>query len=141
MKTLKQIVVIAVATGMIVVALPRPTAHATTIARGSSSSQGAAKRTQAPSYSSETSLRDGWQRAFAHSDTTGYEFPDEVEERTTWSLVKDVVLWLAVAGFVAFFIVQVFLTGDDDAPPEDEGGKEIPPTVNVNWRAAPNSTF
>lgn len=63
--------------------------------------------------------------AFAFGDTTEYEFPEEEEAKGLW---KDVALWVIVAGFVAFFIIKVFLEGEKDEAPEDDGGKEIPPT-------------
>jgi hypothetical protein len=63
---------------------------------------------------------------FAFADTTEYEFPEEEEGRE--HLWRDVALWVVVAGFVAFFVIKVFLQGDTDEPAEEKPGKEIPPT-------------
>lgn len=69
-------------------------------------------------------LSDGWQYAFASADTTDYEFPEEEEKR---NLVREVAMYVVIAGFVAFFIIKVFLEGDTDLPPSDNGGgKENP---------------
>ena len=63
--------------------------------------------------------------SLAHADTVGYEFPEDDEKPR--NVVKDVVLWTAVAGFVAFFIIKVFLEGDTDTPEPSSGGKDAPP--------------
>ena len=102
----KIVVVLTVAVALVVVALPRPKAVAAGLPQGASSPQGAVSRSRPQPAPKDVTLRDGWRSAFAHSDTTGYEFPDEVEEKSTFDLVKEIVLWAAVAGFVAFFIVK-----------------------------------
>jgi hypothetical protein len=69
----------------------------------------------------------GWSYGYALSDTIGYEFPDE-EEKGTFQLIKEVALWLVVAGFVAFFIIKVFLQGDTDEQDSRPPGKVVPTT-------------
>lgn len=69
-----------------------------------------------------------WNYRFAISDTTGYEFPEEEETEHVW---RDVVLWSVVAGFVAFFVIKVFLEGDTEEPEPEKPGKEIPPTTII----------
>ncbi|MDH3216670.1 MAG: hypothetical protein OEN01_10295, partial [Candidatus Krumholzibacteria bacterium] len=54
-----------------------------------------------------------WNQGIAAADTTGYEFPEEEEEK---HLIRRVALWVVVSGFVAFFIIKVFLQGDTDTP-------------------------
>ena len=66
--------------------------------------------------------------AFAFGDTTDYEFPEEEEAKGVW---RDVALWLVVAGVVAFFIVKVFLEGDEDEPEEEGGGGKPDPTTVI----------
>jgi len=65
--------------------------------------------------------------SYARSDTTGYEFPDE-EQSNTKKLIKDVAVWVVVAGFVAYFMIEVFLRGDTDQTPAPKQGKDIPPS-------------
>ena len=138
-----QIIVLTLSLCLIVVVLPRP-GHASILAPGEASADqaalGQASNTANSSGEESASLRDGWRRAFAHSDTTGYEFPEEDEVRTTAGLVKDVVIWTAIAVFVAFFIVNVFLKGDDPEQDDDDGGKVIPPfSINPAPAAPPPS--
>lgn len=61
----------------------------------------------------------------AHGDTVGYEFPEDEEKPR--NVVKDVIVWTAIAGFVAFFVIKVFLEGDTDTPEPPSGGKDAPP--------------
>lgn len=72
----------------------------------------------------------GWSYSYALGDTTIYDFPEE-DEKSTLQLVKEVTLWLVIAGFVGFFIVKVFLEGDKDQPPPDNPGKPVPPPSTV----------
>jgi len=65
------------------------------------------------------------EHGYAYGDTTEYDFPEDEENKHVW---RDVALWVIVAGFVAFFVIKVFLEGDTDETEEEEGGKEIPPT-------------
>lgn len=82
------------------------------------------------------SLR-GWSYGYAFADTTGYDFPEDTDEKSTMQLAKEVTLWLIVAGFVAYFIVQVFFEPEDqqtDTPPPgkpDPTGSaiEMPPAT------------
>jgi len=74
--------------------------------------------------------------AFAFGDTTDYEFPEEEEAKGVW---RDVALWLVVAGFVAFFIIKVFLEGEKDkSEGEGGGGKPDPTAIMVPPPALPS---
>lgn len=60
---------------------------------------------------------------FAQPDTTEFEFPEEEKNH----LVRDVTIFLIASAFVAYFIIKVFLEGDTEDVPEDEGnGKPTP---------------
>jgi hypothetical protein len=72
----------------------------------------------------------GWSYGYALGDTTIYDFPEE-DEKSTLQLVKEVTLWLVIAGFVGFFIVKVFLEGDKEQPPPDNPGKPVPTPSTV----------
>ncbi len=124
----KQMTVWAVTVGLVTLTLPRPSAGAGSVAPGAPTASGAAvaQFLEPVSGIRSANLRDGWRRAFAYSDTTGYEFPEDEVERTTKDLVKDVVLWTVVAGFMAFFIIKVFIEGDDPDPPDDPNSKPPP---------------
>ena len=88
-----------------------------------------------PSSSRDASMPGGIRHAYAFGDTTDdYEFPEEEESKHVW---RDVALWVIVAGFVAFFIVKVFLEGDEDESNTDDGGKDIPPTSFIAPQPAP----
>jgi len=63
--------------------------------------------------------------ALAQPDTTetGFEFPEEDKDH----LVCDVILFVVVAAFVAYFVIKVFLEGDtDDEGGDGDDGKTIP---------------
>jgi len=65
--------------------------------------------------------------ALAQTDTTegGFEFPEEEKSH----LVRDVIIFVVVSAFVAYFVIKVFLEGDtDDDGGDDGGGKPIPET-------------
>ena len=69
------------------------------------------------------------QHSLAYSDTTDdYPFPEEEEQKHLW---RDVAVWLIAAGFVAYFIIKVFLEGDKDQPPTQEPGKQPPPATLI----------
>ncbi len=70
--------------------------------------------------------------AFAYADTTEYEFPDEEEKKR--NVVKDVIIWTAVAGFVAFFVIEVFLEGDTSVEDPQPTPKPPPPPPMVSGR-------
>lgn len=72
----------------------------------------------------------GWSYGYALSDTVGYDFPEE-DEKSTMQLVKEVTLWVVVAGFVAFFIIKVFLEGETNDSGSDNPGKPVPPPSTV----------
>jgi hypothetical protein len=80
-------------------------------------------------HDSQTTNNDlrGWSYGYALSDTVGYDFPEE-EEKGTLALIKEVALWVVVAGFVAFFIIKVFLQGDTEVEDSPPPGKEPPVT-------------
>lgn len=124
----------AVVVGIVAAVLPRPAAGAGLVSRGASDSDRAAAlpSRQRVAPATDGSLRDGWKHAFAYSDTTGYEFPDDEIERSTWDVIKEVTLWVVVAGFVAFFIIKVFLEGDDPEQEDPGNGKPIPGGGTVN---------
>jgi len=71
--------------------------------------------------------------AFAYADTTEYEFPDEEEKER--NVVKDVIVWSAVAGFLAFFFIKVFLEGDTEVKDEPPVPKPPPPPPTVSGRS------
>ncbi len=77
--------------------------------------------------------------AFAYADTTEYEFPEEEEEKR--NVVKEVFLWTVVAGFVAFFFIEVFIRGDTDTPPPPPVQKPPPPPPTVSGRLAGQSPW
>jgi hypothetical protein len=68
--------------------------------------------------------------AFAYADTTEYEFPEEEDEKR--NVVKDVILWTAVMGFVAYFVIEVFIKGDTETPPPPPNQKPPPPPPGVS---------
>ena len=80
--------------------------------------------------STQSDLR-GWSYAYALSDTAGYDFPEE-NEKGTMQIVKEVALWVVIAGFVAFFIVKVFLQGDTDEPEPENPPKPLPQGAAIN---------
>jgi hypothetical protein len=67
-------------------------------------------------------LAAGAMRAYARSDTTEFEFPEEDRKH----LVRDVTVFVLVSVFVAYFIVKVFIQEDEEAPAEPPGGKPVP---------------
>jgi hypothetical protein len=128
---------LSVALCLVFVAWPRPN-RAAELPPGEPSAGSAAGsiRDGRTSQAARLSLREGWRRGFAEADTTGYVFPEDEPERTTAQLVKDIVLWTAVAGFVAFFIIKVFLEGDEPEPPDENPGKP-PPIFSTTPATAP----
>jgi hypothetical protein len=71
----------------------------------------------------------------AFADTTEYEFPEEEENAKMW---RDVVLWVVVAGFVAFFVIKVFLEGETDESEGGGSGKPEPtPSIVIPPPASP----
>ena len=74
----------------------------------------------------------------ALSDTTEVEFPGEGEEKTSKQLVKDITVFVIVSAFVGYFLVKVFLEGDEEETPDDDGGKIIPdPTFSGSGYRGP----
>jgi len=74
----------------------------------------------------------------ALADTTEVEFPEEEEEKTTKQLVKDIGTFVIVSAFVGYFIIKVFLEGDEEEPPSDDDGKIIPdPTFSPSGYRGP----
>jgi hypothetical protein len=78
----------------------------------------------------------GWKPtlAFLHgsaaADTTDLEFPEE-EEEDTKHVFRDVGIFIVVSAFLAFFLVKVFIEGDEEEAPPEDNGKEIPPTSRI----------
>jgi hypothetical protein len=72
--------------------------------------------------------------AFLHgsaaADTTDLEFPEE-EEEDTKHVFRDVGIFIVVSAFLAFFLVKVFIEGDEEEAPPEDNGKEIPPTSRI----------
>lgn len=60
--------------------------------------------------------------AYAYSDTTEFEFPEEEND----TLLRDIAVFVVASAFVAYFIIKVFLEGDTEEPPPDDGGKKLP---------------
>jgi hypothetical protein len=90
----------------------------------------------APSFQGSQDLDfrlGGWKPtlAFLHSsaaaDTTELEFPEEEEEKRE-HLIRDIGIFVVVSAFLAYFLVKVFLEGDEEEPPPDDDGKVIPLT-------------
>jgi hypothetical protein len=128
---LKQYLVSLLSIAMVFVAVPSPALESAELPSGKPTSDEAA----APTLPVRNVLPFGaLGEAYAFSDTTDYEFPEEEEEKGVW---KDVALWVVVAGFVAFFVIKVFLEEEKDEPPKEEGGKEIPPTSLIDLQPTP----
>lgn len=120
---LKRVMVIVVSCALVAGALPRPKPVRAQLLPGKSSSDEAAALRRDRSVDSNRLMTYGL--GYAMADTTDYEFPEEEEQR---NLVKEVALWVIVAGFVAFFIIKVFLEGDTDEGQSGNGGKVVPVT-------------
>jgi len=115
---LKNFVVTVLCLAVVFVAMPRPAKGKGAFSYGKpTSDEAAAPEIAAPPDALGT---------YALQDTTEYDFPEEEDQKRLW---RDVALWVIVAGFVAFFVIKVFLEGEKDETEEDEGGKPIPPTV------------
>jgi hypothetical protein len=56
-------------------------------------------------------------------DSTETVLFEEEEER---NLVKEITVWVIGAAFVGYFIIKVFLEGDEEEPAPDKPKKEIP---------------
>jgi hypothetical protein len=65
---------------------------------------------------------------WAYADTTDYEFPEDEERKHLW---RDVALWVVVAGFVAYFVIKVFLEEEPDGPTPEDPGKDPPASLSV----------
>jgi len=109
--------------------LPRPGKPAATVSRGAATSDEATAvivpEQVAASATTGQPLRLGaFAFALAQPDSTeeGFEFPEEEESHVT----RDIIAFVIGSAFVAFFIIKVFLEGDTDDPPPDDGGKTIP---------------
>ncbi len=79
----------------------------------------------AMSDAGESALRFGaMSYALAQPDTTegGFEFPEEEKSH----LKRDIVVFVIVSAFVAYFIIKVFLEGDTESSSGGSGGKEVP---------------
>lgn len=64
--------------------------------------------------------------ASAQPDTVppaGGYFEEEEEGK---NLYRDIGVFLIVSAFVGYFIIKVFLEGETEEPPPDDGGKEVP---------------
>ncbi|MCZ6766384.1 MAG: hypothetical protein O7D32_05575 [bacterium] len=123
---LKTYLVYLLSCSMVVCTLPRRSRAASTW-KGEASGDDAVASASAlttPSDSFNSLRYDGWKAAFARSDSTGYEFPEDEDDN---HLIRDVAVFLVVSAFLAFFIIKVFLEGDEADEPVDEGGKELPP--------------
>ncbi len=123
---LKTYLVYLLSCSMVVCTLPRRSRAASIWKGGATGDDAVASApVSTPPSGTFNSLRyDGWKAAFARSDSTGYEFPEDEDDD---HLIRDVAVFVVVAAFLAFFIVKVFLEGDEADPPVDDGGKEIPP--------------
>ena len=119
--SLRKYTVYALTCTMLLLGWPAYTNAGGGLPSGESTSEEAAE----PHLSSPTSF------TFAYGDTIDYEFPEEEKER---NIYREIALYTIVAGFVAFFIIKVFLEGDttEDEPPS--GGKPPPPPPTVSGR-------
>jgi hypothetical protein len=115
-------------TGAITLAAIPPSLHAGgEIPSGADSAEQAASP-DLKAFHSQKAVPGRWNGSYAAFDTTGYDFPEEEEEKR--NIVKEVAIWVGVAAFVAFFVIKVFLEGDtDETPTDDGGGKDVPPIV------------
>jgi hypothetical protein len=114
---------------VVIIAILNITTTPPLLAEGLPPGKATAEEAAAPNLTADRQTDDlhGWSYGYAFTDTTGYDFPEE-DEKSTMQLVREVTLWLVVAGFIAFFIIKVFLEGDKDEEPTDgSGGKVIPP--------------
>jgi hypothetical protein len=91
-----------------------------------------------PGFASPRGGEGSWIGSAALADTTDYEFPEDEERKHLW---RDVVLWLVVAGFVAYFVIKVFLEKEPEAPPDDNGGKDPPGTSVTAPRPKAHPSF
>lgn len=55
---------------------------------------------------------------YAQPDTTEFEFPEEEEKH----LYRDIAVFVIISGFAAYFLIKVFLEGDEDDEGGDDGG-------------------
>jgi hypothetical protein len=55
---------------------------------------------------------------------TGFTLP---EEKSKKQLTKEIVMWVLIASFVAFFIVKVFIEKDNSSTSSGNNGKPITP--------------
>jgi hypothetical protein len=83
----------------------------------------------APQPAGDHFLRDAIPAAVTASDppdTTedGFTLPDEKSKK---KLTKEIVMWVVVAAFVAYFIVKVFIEKDDASSDSGNNGKPITP--------------
>lgn len=115
---------------LVAASAPRGAVWAASLQRGSAT---AAEAVAPRLGAGESSGADRLLAAFAYADTTEYEFPDEEEEER--NIVKEVIIWTTVAGFVAFFLIEVFLEGDTDVAPPPPTPKPPPPPPTVSGRS------
>ncbi|UCH85500.1 MAG: hypothetical protein JSW50_07375 [Candidatus Latescibacterota bacterium] len=67
----------------------------------------------------------------AAADTTDLEFPED-EEESRKHLVRDISIFLIASAFLAFFLIKVFLEGEEEEPPPEDDGKQIPGSAASN---------
>ncbi|NIM19822.1 MAG: hypothetical protein GTO51_06215 [Candidatus Latescibacteria bacterium] len=68
--------------------------------------------------------------AFAlQPDTTEASLYEEEEEER--NLVKEIIMWTIGGAFVSYFIIKVFLEGEEEESPPQKPGKEIPGSINT----------
>jgi hypothetical protein len=128
---LKTYLVYTLAIAITCLALPSPASTERQLPAGEPTAAGAAAP-KLPGSDDRVTPFAAIGESYAYADTTDdYQFPEDEEQKHVW---RDVVIWLAVAGFVAFFVIKVFLEGDKDEPQTEEPGKQVPPsTLTVPW--------
>jgi hypothetical protein len=73
-------------------------------------------------------IRQTWNGFYSQPDSSETIIFEEEEER---NLVKEITVWVIGAAFVGYFIIKVFLEGEEEEQEPDKPVKEIP-TGGVN---------
>ena len=119
---IRKSIVYLVVCAIVIYTLPGKTSTAGELPQGSGSADEAA----APRLPAKGHVYGVGGYAFAYSDTTEYEFPEEEGKH----LYRDIAVFVVVTVFLAFFIIKVFI--EEDEPPEEDGGgggKPIPTSM------------
>ncbi len=121
-----KVVAYTVCVALVSLLYPARTVQASDSWRGAASAREAAAARVAPGSSALSSLGvvPGLLAFAAAADTTQFEFPEE--EKGQKHLVRDIAVFVMVSAFVGYFLVKVFLEGDNPEPPSTDDGKHPP---------------